>query len=217
MATDQLSLYNLALTVYLGERRLASLTENREPRRALDDVWTGGGGAVKACLEQGHWKFAQRTSKIDYTASIAPTFGYRYGFTIPSDQVRVSKMCSDEYLNEPLLHYADEAGVWYSDIQTIYVSYVSSHASFGGDMSLWPESFTNFVACYLAQRIATRITGTETKEEKLTKKCQTLLVDARSKDAMQGPTQFTPSGSWVRARHTSGPARDGGSRSNLIG
>ena len=37
MANDQLSLYNNALTV-LGERKIASLTENREPRRVLDDV-----------------------------------------------------------------------------------------------------------------------------------------------------------------------------------
>lgn len=81
MANDQLSLYNNALTV-LGERKIASLTENREPRRVLDDVWSG---AVKYCLEQGQWKFAIRTSKLTYSTDVNPVFGYRRAFERPSE------------------------------------------------------------------------------------------------------------------------------------
>lgn len=218
MATDKLQLYNLALTVYLGERKLASLSENREPRRALDDAWSGGSGngAVKYCLEQGHWKFAQRAVKLAYTPSITPAFGHQYAFTKPTDCVKLSKMCTDEYFKEPNLEYAEEAGFWTSNVQDLYISYVSNDATFGGDMSLWPESFVQVVALYLAKNIATRVTGADSKTDKLEAKYVRALLDARSKDAMQGPTQFTPSGAWTRARR-GGTARDGGSRSNLIG
>ena len=98
MANDQLGLYNQALYL-LGERSLASLTENREPRRILDVVWRG---AVKFCLEQGQWKFALRTSKLTYSTDVIPTFGYSRAFERPTDCVRLSKMCSDEYLKTPL-------------------------------------------------------------------------------------------------------------------
>jgi hypothetical protein len=215
MATDKLKLYNTALTQYLGERRIASLSENREPRRALDDIWDNG--AVKFCLEEGHWKFAQRVIKLPYTSSITPAFGYRYAFTKPSDCVKVSKVCSDEYLKEPLIGYTEEAGFWSAEIPDLYLSYVSDDVAFGGDMSLWPESFVQVVALYLAKGAATRITGKDTAEGKLLAKYNLQLTNARSKDAMQGPTQFTPTGSWVRVRGGGGPANDGGSRSTLIG
>ena len=39
--SDRLDVYNGALR-RLGSRRLASLTENREPRRVLDDIWNNG-------------------------------------------------------------------------------------------------------------------------------------------------------------------------------
>jgi hypothetical protein len=45
MSASKLKLYNDALGI-LGERRLASLTENREPRRVLDEVWDAGKGVV---------------------------------------------------------------------------------------------------------------------------------------------------------------------------
>ena len=59
--TDKLSIYNGALSI-LGERRLASLTENREPRYKLDDVWDNN--FVRRLLQMGQWQFAQRTVQL---------------------------------------------------------------------------------------------------------------------------------------------------------
>lgn len=80
--TTQLDIYNGAL-LHCGERFLASLTEQREPRRLLDRVWSSNG--VKTCLEQGQWNFAMRTIQIDYDPSIAPSFGYARAFQKPND------------------------------------------------------------------------------------------------------------------------------------
>lgn len=215
MATSKLQLYNLALTQYLGERKIASLSENREPRRALDDVWDDG-QAIQYCLEQGHWKFAQRAVMLAYNPSITPEFGHIYAYTKPSDCVRLSKMCSDEYFNEPLLDYVEEAGFWAADLAEIYVSYVSNDASFGNDMSLWPATFVHAVASYLAQGAVTRLKASASAKKDLEAEHYRKLVDARSKDAMEGPTQFVPTGNWARVRQ-GGTRRDGGSRSRLIG
>lgn len=224
MATDQLSLYNIALTDYLGERKLASLTENREPRRALDDIWQAGNGVVQACLEQGHWKFATRTSQMNYDPSITPAFGYQRAVAVPSDLVRTSKVCQDEYFNVPLTQYAEEAKVFYSDLDIFYLSYVSNAAGYGNNLSAWPDSFVQYVACYMAAKACMRITQSVEKLQYLTGPkgdkglLHTRRVDALSKDASEMPTKFLPKGAWASARTAGGADYfDGGSRSRLIG
>ena len=87
--TTQLDLYNGAL-LQVGERFLASLTEQREPRRLLDQVWAANG--VKTCLEEGQWPFAMRTVQVDYDPSITPTFGYARVFQKPTMSRTPSKM-----------------------------------------------------------------------------------------------------------------------------
>jgi hypothetical protein len=212
MANDKLSLYNDALNM-MGERTLASLNENREPRRVLDVNWPK---AVKYCLEQGQWKFALRTSKLTFSPNVNPAFGYRHAFERPDDCVRTAKMCTDEYLNVPLLSYGEEAGWWFADLEEIFTSYVSDHVDFGNDLGNWPETFTKYVATHLASESALRITQSEKMVLKLEKDLKTAKKNALSKDALQGPTQFLPQGTWVGSRQ--GDRRgDRGSRSRLIG
>jgi len=107
--TDKLSLYNAALS-HIGDRKLASLTEEREPRYVLDDIFDDG--AIDYCLEQGLWSFATRTLEMDYTPSVEPDFGYRRGFQKPTDWLRTVALATDEYFKTPLTEYADETGFW---------------------------------------------------------------------------------------------------------
>lgn len=197
--TTQLSLYNGALRL-CKERKLASLTENREPRRLLDDAWGDGSttGAVKHCLQLGQWTFASRAVQVDYTPSIEPPFGYRYAFEQPSDFVRTMAVCQDEYFRVPLLEYSDERGYWYSDLQTIFVKYVSNASDYGADLSLWPESFVKLVEAYLAKEIAGSLTGADSKAVEMA--WDAALKSSRSLDAMNKPTVMMPQSSWASAR-----------------
>jgi hypothetical protein len=196
--TDRLSLYNGALGI-LGERALASLSENREPRRLLDAVWDAG--AVDYALEMGQWKFALRAVELAPTPSIEPDFGFRYAFTKPDDFVRTAAVCEDEYFITPLLRYSDEAGYWFADRDPIYVKYVSDDDRYGYDFSRWPGTFVRWFESYLALRICKRLTQAATDYESLKRDTGKLLVDARSKDALADPTAFPPQGHWGRARH----------------
>lgn len=195
--TSKLSLYNNALML-LGERKLANLTENRESRRALDAAWDDG--AVSYCLEQGLWNFAIRSVQIDYSPSIEPDFGYQYAFNKPEDWVRTAAVCSDDRYNNPVTQYTDETGYWWADLQTLYIRFVSDDVSFGNDLSLWPQTFTKFVEAYLAEQICPRITQSDGTLDRIQKKAKKLLIDARSKDAMNEPQRFLPRGSWTSAR-----------------
>jgi hypothetical protein len=102
-----------------------------------------------------------------------------------------------------LTGYEDEGEYWYADVDMIYVKYVSSSASWGLDYSKWTASFNTFAAHYFAWKIAKATTGSDSDADALEAKWKRLLVQAKSKDAMNETTRFTPHGSWARARSAS--------------
>lgn len=198
MATGQLGLYNIALRA-VKERTLTSLTEDGEPRRELDAVWSTGNGALRYLLEQGLWNFAVRTQQVDHSTSATPVFGRTYAFERPSDMVRLLEISGDEFFSFPLMEYETETGYFFADITPLYWRYISDDDDYGGDFSRWPETFTLWAGHWLATQIAPRLTS-DVDLMALEKRAQRLLVDARSKDALDEPTRFPPNGSWARAR-----------------
>lgn len=197
---DQLSLYNGALRV-LKERKLASLTENREPRRLLDDVY--GDQFFRTILEQASWVFATRSVQADYSPSVEPPFGYKYAFDKPADWIRTVTISGDDRFRNPLLAVQDEAGFWFSDLQTMFVRYISNDNAFGKDLSLWPASFIRYAEHYLAWEIGPRLLKTDRDVQEVERKMVKALSEARGKDALNDGTQALPLGSWTRARRGS--------------
>jgi len=213
MAITQLGLYNEALRL-LGERRLASLAENREPRRVLDDIWNDG--ALDYCLEQGLWNFATRAVEIEASTTTIPNFGYMNAFDKPNDFIRTVGVAEDEFFNVPLLKVLEETGFWFADIDPIYVRYISKDSNYGYDYTRWPVTFAKYVATFLASEAALTITQSAEKHGIIFSMMQARLKDARSKDAMAESTAFMPQGNWNASRR-GGMSRDRGKRNQLIG
>lgn len=211
--TTRLELYNDALLL-CGETILSALTESREPRRLLDHVWDSDG--VKACLEAGQWRFAMRAAQLDYDPDITPEFGYQRAFAKPSDWCATSAVCSDEYFKEPLLEYNDENMYWFADLDTIYVRYVSNDTSYGGDLSLWPTRFKDYVAAHFAEKIVFKLTGDAARMDGMVRLTEKRKREAKNHDAMSDSTKFPSRGAWVRARQGR-RNRDNGNRGSLIG
>jgi hypothetical protein len=195
--TSRLSLYNGALRL-LGERQLASLAENREPRRMLDAVWDDN--VIQRALEAGQWLFATRSMMYDYSPSVEPEFGYQRAFNKPDDFVRTTAVCSDEYFRVPLTDYSDEAGYWFADLDTIYVKYVCNAAEYGGDMSRWPQTFVKYLEALMASEIAMPLKQNKQARDDMLTIAQEYLKDAGSKNAMADPAKFLPKGGWASAR-----------------
>ena len=213
--TDKLSIYNGSLTV-LGERKLADLTENREPRRKLDAIWDND--MIDRVLQHGQWNFANRAVELTASTTTTPSFGYQFAFDKPTDYIRLLGIASDEYFTNPLTQYSDEAAWWFTDIELLYVKYVSNDIQFGGDFSLWPENFTEYVEHYMAYKVAPRLTGLKFDAVELEKKMKRTLLEAKATDAMESPAKFPPRGGWAQSRQgfRSG-VTDRGNRSQLIG
>lgn len=222
--TTKLQLYKDALRL-CGAASIAALSDEVEGRRLLDEVWDGGG--VRKVLERGSWGFAVRTQMLDYDVSINPAFGFTRAFLKGTDWVTTTAICTDEFLRSPLLNYIDEVGYLYADEDVLYVQFVSDDSAFGGDLSTWTGTFSDYAAAYFASQVIHRLTsdkerlafllgpdGSGEKRGYLAEKLRT----ARSKDAMQDPTKFLPEGSWVRSRGGArGKTTDRGSRGQLIG
>lgn len=195
--TAKLTIYNEAMLI-LGQERLASLAEISTSRYALDDAYDG---VVSYCLEQHSWNFAIRVVSIDASTSITPAFGYSYAFDKPDDFVRTLRTSANEDFKPVFLddQFTDEPNYWYANITPIYVEFVSDHVNFGKDLSLWPQSFTDYATRRLANRVSKRISGKTPAPDDI--KLETMaLREARSKDAMNATIKFPPQGSWTMSR-----------------
>lgn len=197
-----------------GERKLTGLTDTQQGRYLLDDVWDDG--AVDYCLGAGQWTFAKRSVEIASSTSVTPAFGFSKAFDIPTDLVRMVSMCSDPYEKCPVLDYKPMKDYWFADVDPLYVSYVSNNASYGGDLTRWPQEFVLFIQSYMASQIIETLTQDENKFARVYKLAKQYRTEAASSDAMEQPTKFLPEGNWTAARRGGGNG-DRGSRSRLIG
>jgi len=216
MAT-KLQLYNTALR-YCKETALASLTESREPRRLLDEVYDAGG--IDDCLEDAMWKFATRSVKIDYDTSFTSNYGFTYVFTKPSDWILTVAMCSDEFYDAPLTRYHHENDEWYADLDILYVRYVSNATTYGYDLSLWPTSFFRYVAAAFAWEIVDKLTGDQETIDNVEKRLDKNKSKAKNRDAWNQPQAFPATGLWVSSRQSgrgTNSWRDRGNRNSLLG
>lgn len=226
MGTTRLQIYNNALMI-CGEASLASLAEDRKPRRLLDRVWDANG--VRYCLEQGQWQFAMRTQRIDYDPDFTPEFGYRRAFQKPTDWVLTSAVCSDEFFRAPITQYADELDYWYAELDEIFVKFVSDDPDYGLNIAEWPQTFCDYVDAYFASKVVLDLTGDKERLLYLTGTGSDpdggalgrILKIAKSRAAMTQPQRFPPMGGWNSARlgrrGRGGPFGDRGSSGSLIG
>jgi hypothetical protein len=196
MAISKLGLYNRALR-HLGQRHLATLADNVESRRIMDGVWED---APDYCLEHGFWSFAIRTKEIDADGDIVPDFGPRYGFQLPDDCLRTYELSNDQNFIPQSVLFSNERRIIYADSTPIFLSYVSNDAGYGRDLSLWPQTFAEYVALRMAVLACTSLTQAESKLDILIKLEKRALDSALAKDAMGKPPGFLPTGTWVRSR-----------------
>jgi hypothetical protein len=195
--TDKLSLYNGALRK-IKQRRLASLTENAPARYYLDDEYDK---TITFCLEQGHWNFATRATRLEASTDVEPDWGYSYAFEKPDDYVRLSMISANDRFQPILDDFRDEADYWLTDTNLLYITYVSDDTSYGLNLSRWPQTFVDAVEYELAYRIAPHLTTMGDPEAReLERRRASSMTNAKSKDAQNGAVEYLPPGRLVQSR-----------------
>ena len=213
IGTSKINLYNAAL-FEIGDRKLVSLTENVESRRVLDEVYDR---VVEQCLSDASWNFAIRPIKIISDTGIAPNFGFTEIFAKPTDWLKTIGVSGDDRWTAPITQYHDDLNYWASDISPMYVRYVSNDASYGLDLTKWPQAFTRYVELSLAFRILPRLNQNKGDKERLMRDVKLAKRAAMAQDTMnEAQPKFFPTSSWTLARRSSGGG-DRGNRGSLIG
>lgn len=200
LETHKLGVYNGALR-RLGSRPLASLTESRKPRRVMDGIWDNE-AFVTSALEKGEWNFAIRSVEGVYSTSVEPPFGFRRAYNKPDDLCRLAALSPDEYFRRPLVHdeYVDEAGYFFTDLDVIYMRYVSNGESYGFNSAEWTQAFRDYLESAMAWEACETITNSTSKRDRAQRDMEIALTQAKSLDAMQEGVKFLPAGSWVTAK-----------------
>lgn len=192
----KLALYNQALE-HLGPVRLASPTENRPDRFALDEAYEG---AVAHVLEEGLWFFALRSSMLEPDTDVEARFGLPYTYSFPEDYVRLRAICTDEAQTNEDRSYKREGPYVFSAYNVLYVTYVSNDDLYGWNMGRWPQLFVEAVAAELAYRSGLPITKDRGTKNDLVIIKDRALDKARRKDAVDERVKSKPLSSWANAR-----------------
>lgn len=197
MAT-QLGLYQKACN-HLGAERVASLTEDVKARYDLDAVYDD---CLAGVLEKANWKCALRTSSLTYDTAVTPAFGKPYAIAQPSDFVRLANFNTSDFfgIDTELNDFDEEGGVWYCNVQTVYVRYVSNDAAYGLNIAAWPQRLADYAGMDLALRSAIPITKDRGDRNDLMALSERKLAECKTLDAIGDPVKRRPSGVLVTSR-----------------
>jgi hypothetical protein len=180
----------------MKERRLGSLSDDRESRRTLDEFYNE---IVQFGLEQGMWKFAMRSASL--TQAGAGAYGFTYVFNKPTDLVHLFMASGSADFDPPMVYdYADEGTVLYANSSPLHIRYSSNDASYGGDLSKWPQGFAQYVATELAAWTAYPITGNEKITAMLDQKAKILLANALAMFSLVNEPGILPFNSGARTQ-----------------
>jgi len=157
---SKLDIFNNALHL-LGERRLSTLYEDREPRYVLDNIYSLE--VKNYLLELVQPRFAISSAKLS-SPSTSSVHGLDNVYALPGDYLcpirdpgthgKVGSFFADDEFTQPINRYILEGTSIATEIATnIYIRYVSNGAGEGNFTPL----FARLVAHYLAREAAPRL------------------------------------------------------------
>ena len=199
LTNDWRAIYNNALMI-LGLDEINSNTDDSDRKVKLDVARSSN--LIEYLLEKTGWHWAIQSYQAQYNPSLEPEWGYNRVFDKPDDLHRLDGIFEDEMMQTPLKNYKDEGEYIYTNINTIYIQFVSN--SYLTTPSYWPSYFRRLVAAAMARDVAMslgvdpRIPATLYEE---------IEYEAKNIDIMQSPPRKISNGSWVRARYSGYPYR----------
>jgi len=198
--TTRIKLYNKSLG-FVGGQRLHSttgLTENVTTRYELDAVYDD---ALQYMLEQAAWKPFLRSVRIEADPDIDPGFGHQYGYSIPSDYVRLAGISNDEYFtpgNEP--DYTEENGYFFLNVDQFYLKYVSNGVNYGLDLAKYPQHYCEALAAWMAYKCVLPISGDRGDRNDILAQHNRALNISKRLHALSDPVKLKPAGRWAMSR-----------------
>ena len=184
----------------LGETSISDVNDSVERAERLLAAW---GPVRDAALRARWWRFSIERVSLAADAT-APTWGYARQFTIEGDVVRVIQVDQyypsvdlSDYRNMDTSPFSIEQGKILTDLAApLKVRWIVSSI----DVGLWDPCFAKVMACDLADRLSTRITGSENIKARIKSERVDALREAVRANALESPPQERGDGSWIASR-----------------
>ncbi|KRB51788.1 hypothetical protein ASE04_09655 [Rhizobium sp. Root708] len=192
---DKLQVWRQAL-VHLEKPTITTLSDDVEAVYTFGNAWAG---VVEEAFNAGDWNFAKMSAALSVNGAVTPSVGWQFALDYPGDWIR-SLTVSNSPTFSPFLDYLDEGGQIYSNTNIIFLRYISKAKMADDQISKWPTMFWKYVAAKLAYDTCGRLTSGDTLEQKIEKRMDKALRQAKSVDARNENNKVLPPGSWIRAR-----------------
>lgn len=194
MGTTKQQVYRNALLKLKEPGVAVTVTDDTVAVNTLNVVYSS---ALATVLEAGRWNFAARSVALESDSDAEPEFGFSYAFEQPSDYANLISISAFATFYPPFgpNQYKEEHGYWFANCDPLYVSYVSNGASYGADLSLWPQTIATALEYEIAWQAAGHITSMgEQSLDQLEKRKMKAMAKAKSWDASkQAPDRAPPS------------------------
>ncbi len=203
LSNDWRHIYNDALQC-MGLEDITSNTDDSNRRGKLDRALDSS--LVADLLEMTSWTFGTSSTKSSYDPAIEPAWGYQRAHSKPSDMQRLDGVFHDEYFQVPLKLYHDEGAYFYTDIDDLFVQYIST--SWLTNPAQWPAHFRKLVASKMATDAAASLKVEGADPVRAKGIYDERESSSKSIDAMAAPPRILAGGKWVGARFHGRSNRD---------
>jgi hypothetical protein len=190
MAASDVAIVNLALQK-LGAARIVSLTEDSRNARSMNACYEH---IRDTELRRHNWNFARKRTTLA-PSSTDPDFDYDYAFPVPTDFLRLLPPATHN-LDWRLESHGSETAILTNDGDTLEINYIAKIT----DPTRFDSSFTEMLACRLADHCCEEITQSNTKKADLRDDYRAARADAKRNNAFENISEEPPEAPWLAAR-----------------
>jgi len=173
--------------IKLGQPRVSNIaTDSSAAPVTINQIYDS---VLKYCIQQYPWNFTITRTDLAPDAN-APSWGFDYAFTLPSDCLQIL-----EIMNDP--EYQVEGGKILCDgSDTLYIKYIALIT----DAALFPPIFVEFFAQQMAIEACDRITDDTNLKSVLLQQMSGITETAMATDAIENwPAQLVDD-DWLTSR-----------------
>ena len=179
----------------VGGTRITSLTQGTPNANAVQDLYP----EIRDHLLEFPWNFTTKRVQLARSTT-APSFGYDYAYTLPSDWVFTISVHDNDAAAGTLDYRHEQVAsqnVITTDSLEVYLVYTHRET----DTNLMSAAFRRALASALARDLAITIANSNVLEDQLSKRATKDLARAKSLDAMGSFPEARPRGNWAGSRN----------------
>ena len=182
-----------------AEGTISSLTDSTQQARLCNLHLTQ---TMVEVLREGRWKSARKQAVL--VATTAPTFGWAYAYTLPTDYVRMVYFNDTDFSALTDEDFEIQSGVLLTDEATVSITYVANPTLLSGDVGKLDPLLVRAIYTALAAKLAWHLQQNRTLSDALRNDAEIALRKAKAADSRdERYPQNDPysDSTWVRTRY----------------